>query len=74
MTIIVCDICKKEIVGARKDLNYHTVLEKDLCVQCKDEMDIVLRKEMRARSSAGTASFMEYKSFLAKTLQEMCGG
>jgi hypothetical protein len=73
MTVIVCDICKKEIVGARKDLNYHTLLEKDLCVPCKDDMDLVLRQELRARSANGTVSFPEYKNFLAKTLNELCG-
>jgi len=74
MTIIVCDACKKEIVGAHKDLNYITMMEKDICMQCKDDMDDILRKEMRARTAARTVSFTDYKAFLLQTLQQMCGG
>jgi hypothetical protein len=74
MTIIVCDICKKEIVGARRDLNYVTLLEKDICTQCSWDMDDILRKEMRARTADRNASFTDYKAFLTKTLQQLCGG
>jgi hypothetical protein len=36
MTAIVCDVCEKFVTVARKDFNYFTHLEKDLCVPCKD--------------------------------------
>ena len=38
MTSISCDACKKHISGARKDVNYVTVLDKDLCMSCSDKL------------------------------------
>jgi len=41
MTAIVCDICKKAVAGARKDVNYVAILDKDICMPCQDELMLV---------------------------------
>ena len=49
MTAIVCDICKKAVPAARKDVNYFTILDKDLCIPCQDELWDVTKQQMKAR-------------------------
>ena len=68
MTAIVCDSCKKPVAGARRDVNYFTILDKDLCENCHDELRDATKQLMRARQ---TYTFKEYYDTLAKNLGKM---
>jgi hypothetical protein len=70
MTAIFCDICKKEVPGARKDVNYVTVLDKDLCLSCEEKLRITIKGVMAARTPY---VFRDYKELLGKTLGKMTG-
>jgi hypothetical protein len=70
MTAIVCDICKKGIPGARKDVNYVTVLDRDLCIDCHDEVQDVAKMELRTRRPY---IFRDYQDTLTKQLLRMTG-
>jgi hypothetical protein len=66
MTAIVCDICKKAVGGARRDINYFTILDKDICEACHDELRDTVKAQMRTHQSY---SFKDYQDGLAKNLQ-----
>jgi hypothetical protein len=70
MTAIVCDICKKAVPAARRELNYFTILDKDICEACHDELRDVTKGQMRARSPY---TFRDYQDSLAKNLGSMTG-
>ena len=70
MTVISCDACKKHISGARKDVNYVTVLDKDLCMSCSDKLTETTKRQSLARSPYG---FRDYQASLQRTLGRMCG-
>jgi hypothetical protein len=70
MTAIVCDICKKPVPGARRDLNYFTILDKDICESCHDGLRDATKQQMRGRSPY---TFKDYYDFLAKNLGKMTG-
>ena len=70
MTAIVCDVCKKAVAGARKDVNYMTILDKDLCIDCSDEVQDVAKMELRTRRPY---VFKDYQDTLTKNLLRMCG-
>jgi hypothetical protein len=70
MTAIFCDSCKKEVPGARKDINYVTVLDKDLCLSCEERLRQSLRQQTAARRPV---IFKEYQDTLSRTLQKLCG-
>jgi len=71
MTAIVCDICKKAVPAARREFNYFTILDKDVCEECHDELRDNVKAQMRARSPY---TFKGYQDTLAKNLQGMTGG
>jgi hypothetical protein len=71
MTAIFCDICKKEVPGARKDVNYVTVLEKDLCLSCEERLRISIKQVMAERRPY---VFKEYQDLLGKTLNKLVAG
>ncbi len=68
MTAIVCDSCKKPVAGARREVNYFTILDKDLCEGCHDELKDTTKQQMRGRPSY---SFKEYYEVLTKNLGKM---
>jgi len=70
MTAIFCDICKKEVPGARKDVNYVTVLDKDLCLPCEERLRVTIKQVMAARRPY---LFKDYQDLLGKTLFKMVG-
>jgi hypothetical protein len=70
MTAIVCDSCKKPVAGARREFNYFTILDKDLCETCHDELKDATKQQMRARQ---LYSFKEYYETLTKNLGRMTG-
>ncbi len=70
MTAIVCDACKKPVPAARREVNYFTVLDKDLCESCHDGLKDATKQQMRARPSY---SFKEYYELLTKNLGKMTG-
>lgn len=68
MTAIVCDICKKPVSGARRDVNYFTMLGKDLCEPCRDELHDATKQQMRQRAPY---LFKDYYDHLARNLASM---
>ncbi len=68
MTAIVCDICKKAVAGARRDVNYFSLLDKDLCVDCQDELHDATKAQMAARRPY---TFKDYQDTLARNLAKM---
>jgi hypothetical protein len=68
MTAIVCDICKKAVSAARRDINYWTVLDKDLCETCRDELHDATKAQMRVRTPY---LFKDYQEHLARNLSSM---
>jgi hypothetical protein len=68
MTAIVCDICKKAVPAARREHNYYTILDKDICEACHDELRDAVKHQMRARS---IYAFKDYQDSLAKNLASM---
>jgi len=71
MTAIVCDICKKAVPAARRDQNYFTILDKDICESCHDELRDATKAQMRARHPY---NFQDYQDNLARNLSSMTGG
>ena len=68
MTAIVCDICNKAVAGARREFNYFTILDKDVCEPCHDELRDATKAQMRTRQTYG---FKDYQDTLAKNLSSM---
>ena len=70
MTAIVCDICKKAVPAARREINYFTILDKDVCEECHDELRDAVKAQMRARRPY---TFKDYQDHLARNLSSMTG-
>ena len=70
MVRIFCDICKKPIKNASKDVNYLTFQEKNFCLPCKDDLDDSVRDKLRAK---GNYTFQENKKVIVDTIAKMCG-
>ena len=70
MTAIVCDICKKAVPSARREFNYFTILEKDVCEECHDELRDAVKAQMRVRHPY---TFKDYQDHLARNLASMTG-
>jgi hypothetical protein len=71
MTSIVCDGCRKEVQEARKDVNYVTMLDKDLCLNCEEKLRVNMRQQTFARRPI---LFKDYQENLSKTLGKITGG
>ncbi|MGA2763434.1 MAG: hypothetical protein ABSG17_08730 [Spirochaetia bacterium] len=70
MTAIVCDACNKAVAGARREVNYFTILDRDLCEPCHDQLRDATKQQMRGRQ---TYTFKEYYDTLVKNLGKMTG-
>ncbi len=70
MTSISCDVCKKHISGAHKDVNYITILDKDLCMSCSDKLTEATKRYAASHAPYG---FRDYQATLQRTLGKMCG-
>ena len=70
MIAIVCDICKKAVAGARKDVNYVAILDKDVCIPCQEELLLVTRQQTLPRRPY---QFKEYQDTLVRNLTKMAG-
>ena len=68
MTAIVCDICKKAVAGARREANYAVLLDKDICLDCQDELWSVTKQHMKARRPY---TFKDYQATLVGNLSQM---
>jgi hypothetical protein len=71
MTSIRCDACRKEIRDARKDVNYMTLLGRDLCTSCNQKLYENMSKTMANRKPF---RFGEYQSLLQKAVVKMTSG
>lgn len=70
MTAIVCDVCKKAVAGARKDVNYSVLLDKDVCSPCVEQLLDVTKQQMKAKQPY---LFKDYQETFAKNLAQMTG-
>ncbi|HUI71215.1 MAG TPA: hypothetical protein VL354_11915 [Spirochaetia bacterium] len=70
MTAIVCDICKKAVPAARREINYFTILDKDICEPCHDELKNETKQQMRTHQ---IYTFKDYYDVLARNLKQMTG-
>ena len=68
MTAIVCDVCRKAVAGARREVNYVTVLDKDVCSPCQEELLDATKRQMLVRRPY---LFKDYWDTLAKNLAAM---
>ena len=68
MTVIVCDICKKAVAGARRGDSYVTILDKDICIPCSEDLLDAAKKQMQVRKPY---VFKDYQQILAKSLAQM---
>lgn len=79
MINIICDMCKKSIPNARRDINYFTARNRALCVTCYDEF---LQEVNSMMNEVGVSqnnsvkfenySFGTYKEVFRDTLEELC--
>jgi hypothetical protein len=69
MTVISCDACKKHISGARKDVNYVTILDKDICMPCSEKL---LETTKRHTAAHAPFAFRDYQATLQRDLAKMC--
>lgn len=68
MTAIVCDICKKAVPGARRGDSYVTILDKDICEGCSDELFNATKMQMKIRRPY---TFKDYNDTLVRNLSSM---
>ncbi len=71
MTQIRCDSCRKDIRDARRDVNFYTILGRDLCSSCNAKLYGNVSKVMANRKPF---RFGEYNSLLQKTVLKMTAG
>ncbi len=69
MVSVICDACKKTIPDAQREMNYFSILDKNFCSTCKEELDRTVKEKM---SEKPRYLFKEYKKVLAQTVKEMC--
>ncbi len=68
MTAIVCDVCKKAVPGAHRGVNYVTILDKDICEGCSEELLHATKMQMKPRHPY---TFKDYNDTLVKNLTSM---
>jgi hypothetical protein len=68
MTAIVCDACKKAIPAATRGVNYVSLLDKELCESCADELLDTTKQQMKPRRPY---TFKDYNEFLVRNLGHM---
>ena len=69
MITVTCDACKKTIPNAVREKNYTTILDKNLCLPCREELENSVSEQMAEKSRY---MLKEYKKILAQTLNKMC--
>ena len=50
MTTIICDVTKKTIPNARREINYVTIRNKTLSMDAKELIEKEVKEKMKARS------------------------
>ena len=68
MTAIICDITKKAIPNARRDVNYIVVMDKNLSLDANFDLNETVRVAM---GKEARYSFMKYKKVFVETLRKM---
>jgi hypothetical protein len=69
MTTVVCDVTKKAIPNAQRDVNYVTMLDKTLSMPAVEEFEKKVREKMRSHKQY---SFTAYKKVYRDVLNQMC--
>ena len=69
MTTVVCDVTKKAIPNAQRDVNYVTMLDKTLSMPAVEEFEKRVRENMRSNKQY---SFAVYKKVYRDVLNQMC--
>lgn len=68
MTTITCDMCKKPIQDAERDVNYYTIRSKDICRSCKKDFDRKVEDKLEdAKPYSLRTSVKTYWNELQKT-------
>jgi len=70
MTIIACDICRKSIAGARRDVNYVAILDKEVCIPCHEDLLDTTKRQMLTRRPF---LFKDYQVMLVGNLTKLTG-
>ena len=69
MTTIVCDVTKKAIPNAARDVNYVTILDKTLSMPALEQFQAKVKEKM---SKEDSYSFARYKEVYRQTLSQVC--
>lgn len=68
MVNVVCDACKK-VPKKQRDLTHFSILDKNLCVDCKIDLDESIKEVMFDKKDY---TLPEYNEVMKKTLTTMC--
>ncbi|MDR3335610.1 MAG: hypothetical protein LBT16_00265 [Treponema sp.] len=49
MKTLTCDVCKRTIHDPQSDRNYYHLAHRELCENCKDELELQLKPIVRTR-------------------------
>ena len=69
MLSIVCDVTKKSIPNAERDVNYVTILDKTLSMPALEQFEAKVKDKM---AKEDTYSFERYKEVYRDTLEKIC--
>ena len=69
MTAIICDITKKVIPNARRDINYIVAMDKNLSLDANFDLNETVRAAM---GKEARYSFIKYKKVFIEMLRKMC--
>ena len=69
MITVTCDACKKTIPNAVREKNYTTVLDKNLCLPCREELKNLVSEQMAKKPRY---TLKDYKKILTQSLNKMC--
>ena len=75
MTIIECDVCHKQMPGGTrgdspgKGVDYITFVDRDLCIDCYDDMVVTVRGITRQRDPF---LFGENQQIYKQVIEQMC--
>ena len=61
MTTVICDSCKKSIPGPHREVNYVTLLNKDLCVPCSKKLELSARELMEKERAYHLEAFKKHQ-------------
>ena len=71
MKTLTCDVCKKVILQPFHERNYFHQAHRDLCEQCKDDLELVLKPVIRTKQPFDYEWFHRLKQdLIEKAIQQ----